>query len=158
MTKYSIVAHLGTKDPNEQQWKQIDKVDCRTAPASIAVKKISSKHQNFPLYFPWWYSFFNYRKKTWTQFSWPQSSLSESMFWNFFSLFLFCDFICQKSLSFLKIFVVCWQTVNRKSLFAFWIGKIFSVVYSVVVCTTFCFVVKKGGPIFYIPWKLVSFK
>ena len=40
MTKYSIVAHLGTKDPNEQQWKQINKVDCRTTPASFAVKNV----------------------------------------------------------------------------------------------------------------------
>ena len=32
---------FGTKHPNEQQWKQIDKVDCRTAPASIAVKNLA---------------------------------------------------------------------------------------------------------------------
>ena len=35
----SIVRHLGTtKYPNDQQWKQIDKVDCRTALTSMAVK------------------------------------------------------------------------------------------------------------------------
>ena len=39
----SIVAHFGTKHPNEQQWKQIDKVDCMTALASIAVKNEMGK-------------------------------------------------------------------------------------------------------------------
>ena len=39
----SIVAHLGTKYPDKQQWKQIDKVDCRTAPTSIGVKKLEGE-------------------------------------------------------------------------------------------------------------------
>ena len=39
----SIVRHLGTKYPNDQQLKQIDKVDCRTAPTGIAVKNGGEK-------------------------------------------------------------------------------------------------------------------